>query len=356
MNVAGIGVVFTRGRGIDRYEEALRQGWLPPCRVEIPSAPDKSLPVYHVTQETTVDKAVLRRIRRADRFSKMAVLAAWDAVEDSGIALDDKPSSVGIIVAASFGPHVTTFRFLNDILDYGDANVSPTVFSHSVHNAAASYIAYVLGTRGPTLTLTQFSFPFHQAIILAESWLNEGRCEYVLVGTVDECGTVMEYVCSRKLAIADDGKIKPFLFSASPSAVPGEGSVFFLATRGDCPKKYCEISGMSLNSDGLEEHPDMYILDADGMAGDERGYKDTAATGVMVAAYTPVFGSMMTGSAFHCAAGALMLKHQVRYACPVQDNPCDVNLCTATQPARIGNISCVRYNCNHEKATIQLKK
>ena len=356
MKVAGIGVVFTRGRGINSFEEALLQGWLPPCRIELPSAHNRTLPVYHVAQETIVDKAVLRRIRRADRFSKMAVLAGWDALEDSGIVFDDKPSSVGIIVAASFGPHVTTFRFLDDILDYGDANVSPTVFSHSVHNAAASYIAYVLGTRGPTLTLTQFSFPFHQAIILAESWLNEGRCEYVLVGTVDECGTAMEYICSRKLAIADDGKIKPFHFSALPSAVPGEGSVFFLATREDSPKKYCEISGMPLNINAVKEHPDMYVLDADGMAGDETGYKDTAVSGVMVAGYSPVFGSMMTGSAFHCAVGALMIKNQVRYACPVQDNPYNVNLCTATQPARISNISCVRYNCNHEKATIQLKK
>lgn len=356
MKVAGIGVVFTRGRGINSFEKALRQGWLPPCRIELPSAHNRTLPVYHVAQEAIVDKAVLRRIRRADRFSKMAVLAGWDALKDSGIVFDDKPSSVGIIVAASFGPHVTTFRFLDDILDYGDANVSPTVFSHSVHNAAASYIAYVLGTRGPTLTLTQFSFPFHQAIILAESWLNEGRCEYVLVGTVDECGTVMEYICSRKLAIADDGKIKPFHFSASPSAVPGEGSVFFLATRGDCPKKYCEISGMSLNSDGLEEHPDMYILDADGMAGDERGYKDTAATGVMVAAYTPVFGSMMTGSAFHCAAGALMLKHQVRYACPVQANPYAVNVCTATEEAKIEQVWCVKSGCLCEKAIVKLRR
>ncbi|MCK4389427.1 MAG: beta-ketoacyl synthase chain length factor [Desulfobacterales bacterium] len=355
MNVAGIGVVFTRGRGIDSYEEALRQGWVPPCRVELSSAPDISLPVYYVAQETITDKAVLRRIRRADRFSKMAVLAAWDAVQDSGIVLEEKGSSLGIIVATAFGPHATTFRFLDDILDYGHANVSPTIFSHSVHNAAASYIAYVLGTRGPTLTLSQFAFSFHQAIILAESWLNEGRCDYVLVGGVDECHTVMEYICSQKLAIADDGKIKPFHFSASPSAVPGEGSVFFLATRTNTPKTYCEISGLFLYGDGIEEAPDMYIFDADGMAGDERGYKDAAATSVMIAGYSPVFGSMMTGSAFHCAAGALMLKHQIRYACPVQDNSCGVNLCAVTESAEIKKIWCVRINCVHEKASIRLK-
>ena len=357
MNVAGIGVVFARGRGIDHYEEALRQEWVPPCRIELPSAPDTSLPVYHVAQETIMDKAVLRGIRRADRFSKMAVLAAWDAVRDSGIAFDDNGSSLGIIIATAFGPHGTTFRFLDDILDYGDANVSPTVFSHSVHNAAASYIASVLGTRGPTLTLTQFAFSFHQAVILAESWLNEGRCNYVLVGSVDECGTVMEYICSRKLRIADDGKIRPFDFSASPLAVPGEGSVFFLATRGQCPKRYCEVSGVFSNGKSVEEdQPDMYILDADGMAGDERGYRDTAALDVPVAGYSPVFGSTMTGSAFHCAAGALMLRKQFRYACPVLDNPYAVNVCTATEEAKIEQVWCVKTNCLCEKAIVKLRR
>ncbi len=47
-------------------------------------------------------------------------------------------------MATAFGPHVTTFNFLDDILDHGDAAVSPTTFSNSVHNAAASYIAMAL--------------------------------------------------------------------------------------------------------------------------------------------------------------------------------------------------------------------
>ncbi|MCK4401354.1 hypothetical protein KAW08_03505, partial [bacterium] len=70
--------------------------------------------------------------------------------------------------------------------------------------------------------------------------------------------------------------------------------------------------------------------------------------------YSPIFGSMMTGTSFNCAAAALMLKNQMRYACPVQDNPHNINICAKTKPAQIQGIRCVRYNCEHEKAVVRL--
>ncbi len=105
------------------------------------------------------DKTLLKKIRRSDAVSKMSVLAAADALANSGIR-DIAQKKLGIILATAFGPHVTTFNFLDDILDHGDAAVSPTTFSNSVHNAAASYIAMSLNIKGPTLTITQFQFSF----------------------------------------------------------------------------------------------------------------------------------------------------------------------------------------------------
>ena len=104
MNVAGIGIVFSGGRGINCYDDALKHGWIKP--------EDSG---YRVKEESIIDKKALGGIRRADRFSKMAVLAASDAVVDSDIDLNKKKSSLGIIVSTAFGPHVTTFRFLDDM-------------------------------------------------------------------------------------------------------------------------------------------------------------------------------------------------------------------------------------------------
>ncbi len=340
MHIAGIGIIFNRGRGIESLEAALQEGW---------KKPD---PVYRVPVEAITDKNVLKDARRADDLTKMAVLAAHDAFKDSGLGFEAK-KTLGIIISTVFGPHVTTFRFLDDILNYGDANVSPTIFSHSVHNAATSYISLLLQSRGPTLTITQFAKSFHQSVILAESWLKEGRCDYILAGSVDQCGKVMEYICSQKLRLADDGIIRPFLFADKPAAVPGEGSVFFLLTNKEVSKKYASISAFP---DACASRPDMYIFDCDGMAGSEEAYREACQDKPLVSSYTPIFGSMLTVSGFSCAAAALMLKNQQRYAAPVQDNPHGLNICRNHEPALTKSINCLRYGCKHERLEIFLKE
>ena len=196
MNLLGIGMVFRGGRGIDCYENALKQGWQPPVECEIRHL-NKRLPVYVVADETLADKLLLKKMRRADRFSKMAVLAAADALRDSGLESDGQRT--GVILATSFGAHQTTFDFLDDIIDYGEGQVSPTIFSNSVHNAAVSYITSVLDITGPTLTVTRFSFAFQSALQLAQLWLADRRCDSVLVGAADQCGEVMRYIFDRKL-------------------------------------------------------------------------------------------------------------------------------------------------------------
>ena len=167
------------------------------------------------------DKPLLKDIRRADDLSKMAVFAAYDAFVDSGLNEDAK-NDLGLILGTAFGPHPTTFRFLDEILNYGDANVSPTLFSHSVHNAANAYISSNLAIHGPTLTLTDFNKPFYQALLLAESWLNESRSENILVGSVEQYGKEMEYILS----------------GAAPELRFKEGSAFFLVSLKDYAKKY----------------------------------------------------------------------------------------------------------------------
>lgn len=341
MYIAGMGIVFNRGRGLANLEKALIAGW---------AMPDL---VYRVPTEAITDKGVLKEARRADNLTKMATLAAFDALEDSGIPEQSK-QKLGVILATAFGPHVTTFGFLDDILTYGDAGVSPTLFSHSVHNAAASYIALNLQTRGPTLTMTQFADSFQQAMILAESWLKEKRCEYILVGSTDQVGKVMEYICSRKLKLAADGQIKPFNFSKNPEVVPGEGSAFFLVTDNIKYNKYCWIS--ALPSSGKEKADDLYILDSDGLCGDEEIYQGLAKNKTLLTSYAPIFGSMLTLSSFSCMAGALMLKNQKLYAAPVKANPRNLNILTRNQTLAVHKIKCLRYNCYQEELIIQLKR
>jgi len=340
MHIAGMGIIFNRGRGLANLDNALTQGWVRPD------------PFYRIPIESITDKQVLKEARRADIFSKMATLAAYDALVDSGIP-EAKKERIGIILTTAFGPHLTTFNFLDDILTYGDAGVSPTLFSHSVHNAAASYIALNLQTRGPTLTMTQFANSFQQAIILAESWLAEKRCEYILVGSTDQLGKVMEYICSQKLNLSQDGKIKPFNCSKNPDCVPAEGSAFFLVTDNPKYNKYCSISALPQNNC---PDADLCILDSDGICGDESQYLELAKNKTPLTSYAPIFGSMLTLSSFSSMAAALMLKNRKTYACPVNDNPHNLNILAADNTLAVCKIKCLRYNCYGDELAIQLNK
>ncbi len=223
--IEGMGVISARGRGLESFEQALKKGWVEPTISE------DGRKAYRIPKDALIDNKILKRTRRADRFSRITVLAACDTINDSGLDIADIDNfSLGIIVATAFGPHATTFKVLNDIIDYGEKKVSPTTFAHSIHNAAASYVASALGCTGPVMTTTQFYFTFQQALLLASSWLNEGRIEKVLVGVVDECSPAMEYICEEKLSVAVNGKMRPFGWDKNPKVVPGEGSAFFLVS------------------------------------------------------------------------------------------------------------------------------
>jgi len=355
VNVAGMGMIFARGSGVAALEKALLSGWQRPATLDDPTVADGMCPAYQVNFDAVHDKTLLKRIRRADKLSKMAVLAAADALSDCN-RKDMGSKRIGIIMATGFGAHVTTFSFLDDILDYGDAAVSPTTFSNSVHNAAASYVSSSLNIKGPTLTVTQFRFSFQVALQLAQTWLDQGRSEYVLVGAADQYGDVLGYVSDQKLNTAMDGKIKPFMFKPT-CHVPGEGSAFFLLSNESGDGDYCSLNAVCTGQDpDRGKSVDINIIDADGMLPDESAYQQCLSSDIPTAAYSPLFGSMMTGSAFNVATGALMLKRQMRYATPVQANPHGLFLLTGSGSSSIGSIRCTGYDCYGERSVIYLTR
>ena len=297
------------------------------------------------------DKSLLKKLRRADKLSKMSVLAAAAAMQDAN--MDAAASGkVGVILATAFGAHVTTFDFLDGILDFGEANASPTAFSNSVHNAAASYISSSLDIKGPTLTVTRFRFSFPSALQLAMGWLEQGRCDYLLVGAVEQYGDVLGHVADRMLRPAADGIIRPFTFNPT-GQVPGEGAAFFLLGRERSDRGYCDLE--SVNSPDLPRSAvDLQVSAADGMLSDESLLLSVFEPDVPLAGYAPLYGSMMSGSAFAVASAALMLKRQRLYAVPEQTNPYRLPLVTANTSASLHRVRCIDCNCRGEMATISL--
>lgn len=217
MKIAGVGIVSSLGRGID-------------CHRDGPRASSR-----RVDPETLKDRQVLRGMRRADRFCKFAALAARDALTAGDMTLADNDDSLGIILLTSLGPHATTFGFLDDIIDYGEKEASPIKFSHSVHNAAAYYVAAALGSRGPATTIATFSSPFEKGFQLADMWLSQKRVTRVLVGCAEELSAPFDHIHDHLLPPEIAMDMRPFSFAMETVEELSEGAAFVLLTPSESP-------------------------------------------------------------------------------------------------------------------------
>jgi len=130
-------------------------------------------------------------MRRADVYTVMLAETARRAAADSPFA-GKLPEDTGIIVASEYGPQNTVAAFLDELRTYPEDQVLSTAFSHSVHNAAASYIAISLHITGPELTQTGFENLREEAFSNAEAFLMGGYAPRVMVVFALEHGYITE--------------------------------------------------------------------------------------------------------------------------------------------------------------------
>jgi hypothetical protein len=230
-----------------------------------------------VDDSLLLNTAASVQLRRADRFTRMAVIAAGDAWgAAAGFCAGVAPERIGLILSSGFGPHCRGFKFLDGILDAGDTAASPTDFSHSVHGAAAAYISRLLDIRGPSLSITDFEIGFEEAVRIAQCWLNEKACDRVLIGATDELGEVYLSCAQRMLK--------------GRAIRPGEGAVFFVLGPGGIGE------GPRLDAAGLPGEVDLLAVEDPALHGGDGGVGGIVAGKTVC--FTRAFGYSASGGAF----------------------------------------------------------
>lgn len=143
-------------------------------------------------------------LRRADRFTSLAVAGVVNSDEPDLASLAGDQTA--LVTWSMLGPHKTVFATLDDILDYPEELMLPTKFSHSVQNAAASYLGQILRITGPTFATSGFDNPREEALALARTLLQAGDCRRVLVVGIAE----------RGILTAALPKLMPEIFPSEP--------------------------------------------------------------------------------------------------------------------------------------------
>ncbi len=189
-----------------------------------------------------------------DRVSQFAVIAAREALTDSGLVVTDEIAATAqVIVGIGVGGMVTLDDAFHRLYFDKATRCHPFTIPRLMPNAPASQVSMDLGLKGMTFAVASACASGTHAIGLAFRAIRAGDTDYAIAGGAEACmtvGTVMGWEALRVLAV---DTCRPFSKDRS-GLVIGEGSAILVLEALDCAlargaKIYAEIVGFGANAD-----------------------------------------------------------------------------------------------------------
>jgi 3-oxoacyl-[acyl-carrier-protein] synthase II len=180
--VTGLGLVTPAGIGVLETWRAVRAGT--PTAATDPEL--AGMPVDFSCRVTGFDADELlgrRTAWRLDRYVHLALVAAREAILDSGLDPQDwDPDRVGVVMGNALGGVRTFEEQHNSMLKDGTRGVSPMLIPMMGINMVAGYLAIDCGARGPNMVTTTACASATTAIGTARELIRTGRCDIVIAG------------------------------------------------------------------------------------------------------------------------------------------------------------------------------
>ncbi|MFE3600358.1 beta-ketoacyl-[acyl-carrier-protein] synthase family protein [Streptomyces sp. NPDC059142] len=181
--ITGIGMVTAAGVGVERSWERIRAG-AGTAASEVPAL--AGLPADFACAVTDFDPTTLierKQVWRLDRSSQLGMVAAHEAVADSGLDRDSWDATrVGVILGNGIGGAATWEKQHSVLLEKGPRRVSPLLVPMLSPNMCAGYVSMMLGALGPSLVTATACASGTTAVGMARELLRSGVCDVVITG------------------------------------------------------------------------------------------------------------------------------------------------------------------------------
>lgn len=126
-----------------------------------------------------------KTVRQSDRCQQYALVAAAQAVEDSGILNKIAPERFGVYFGTGIGGFETFINEHNTLLNRGPSRVSPFFITKMIANMAAGMIAIQMHAQGPCIEVTTACATGTNAIGEALRTIRHGYADAIIAGGVD---------------------------------------------------------------------------------------------------------------------------------------------------------------------------
>lgn len=258
--VTGLGAITPIGNNVKDFWEGIKEG---KCGIDEITHFDTTGykvklagEVKGFNPEEYLDR---RTAKRMDRFSQFAIVAAREAMEDSGINAENTDMNrVGVIIGSGIGGLGTIEKDNRALVEKGPDRVSPMYIPMSIGNMAAGNVAIDLGAKGESVAMVTACASATHSIGESYRMIKHGYEDVVIAGGTEASITptgIAGFTNIKALTQSTDKTRASIPFDKERSGfVMGEGAGIVILEELEHAKKrgakiYAEIVGYGATSD-----------------------------------------------------------------------------------------------------------
>lgn len=182
--VTGMGAVTPIGLNVDEFWKSIKETKVGIDFITAFDTTDyKAKVAAEVKGFNAADYMDFKAAKRMEKFSQFAVVAALEALKDSGLNMDDEDAyMVGTSVGAGVGSLDAMEREYKKLLEKGPSRVNPLLVPLMITNMAAGNVAIQLGLKGKSINVVTACATGTNSIGEAYRSIQHGEADVMFAG------------------------------------------------------------------------------------------------------------------------------------------------------------------------------
>ena len=207
--ITGLGAITPIGNDLESYLKGLQSGQNGVDQITLFDASSHACRfAAEVKSFDPTGKLEPKESKRWDRFSKFGVIAAKEALNHSGLIIDNSNSGrIGVIIGSGVGGLLTMETQAHVLENKGASRVSPFTVPMMIPNMATGLAAIALGAKGPSSAVSTACAAGSNAIGDAFRLLQLGKADAMVCGGAEASITplgVAGFASAKALSFRND--------------------------------------------------------------------------------------------------------------------------------------------------------
>ena len=256
--ITGAGTINALGSNVPATLEAMREGRCGIGDLDFPDVDRLSIRIGAQVKSYDAETDFNRQqLALYDRFTQFTLIAAREAIAQSGLTFDDELSvRTGAVLGNSGGGMTTLDANYRSVYEDGKNRVHPFVVPKLMNNAAASHLSMEFDLKGPTFTVSTACASSNHAMAQAFQMVHGGLTPVMITGGSESMLCFGGVKAWEGLRVMSRDACRPFSANRN-GMVQGEGAaVFVFEELGHARRRgaeiLAEVSGFAMTSDASD--------------------------------------------------------------------------------------------------------